>query len=110
MKKSQTHDSQPESDTEREAPSEGSVEDPWTLECMLITESGESVADSLASIAESLNCLTATFEKAAEQTNKTNKILCKLLESIDETLKGCSPTWTPAPHGEVEDDSTNAKA
>lgn len=107
-KASQSHREATASDTdERDDVSEGSAEDSLlgALDALLATDSGESVADSLSCIAEAVGAMAATCERACERTNKTNKIICKLLGSIDDTLK----RGPSAPRSDVEDDSTNAR-
>ena len=108
MSKPQTRPDPAASDSEKDDVSEGSEEGPM-LDTYLATDSGETIADSLACVAEAMSSFAATFEKAAERSNKTNKILCKLLESIDDTLKRNAAPWSTAPQGDAENDSTNGQ-
>jgi hypothetical protein len=96
---------------ERDDVSEGSAEESLlgALDALFATDSGESVADSLSGIAEALGSIAASFDRACERSNKTNKIICKLLGSIDDTLKKGSAARASGAPDDSEDDSTNGR-
>lgn len=104
MSKPSTHEEPPASDTERDDVSEGSEES--EEEDQALFDILNSLDDSLSSISEAMSSLAETLEKAAERTNKTNKIICKILASIDDTLKRGPEAWASAHQEDAEDDST----